>query len=582
MEAEYSVDPVDSQRDTYSYQLKEAHMMGQRDSDVPTSLPASTCCMIVISELQWKIFQLVHDTFTWGWRNKTLLALALTCKSFTGPALDLLWQDLHGLAPLIRCLPQSLWKLVPRKLEFQRTMTFDDWSIFCRYSHRIRSLDTSPYGAVSLDIEIWRTLSCPPFSLPLLPNLMSLTWADSTNEKFLYIWLFATAKLTTLDISRLGAFGPTEQSILSCISMLCPSVSHFYFHFCKEDSTSTALHSWSHLKLVKTGKISEAAILHLSNLPLLRVLHFELPSSPISANTQKLLECSVFCAIEELRIECEGSLALLDAFFEKLSIAPKVISCIVTHGVGSTPALPAFISRLSNTCAHSSLEQVQLSITDRPADHNASIGAAAFQPLFTFRNLRRLNCEPGLAWPLLEELSFHAYYNLSHDVTPHAFVLLLQHCPRLISVSVFINWSTIDGRDISPTIPYQGFAHKALSRVVFGSPRIRHPTRIAAFISAIAPNVESTEAWDPDFYDDHPDFKQYSARWKLVDHLVKSFSMVREQERRMQLNGGGGADLQPGQEIEIGEVTVGGGGEGSEEDSGSGDEYEEQVTSEEE
>jgi hypothetical protein len=65
-----------------------------------------------ISELRWKIFQLVDLGFS---RNKTLLALALTCKSFTGPALDLLWRELDGLDPLIRCLPPTLWKLERRE-----------------------------------------------------------------------------------------------------------------------------------------------------------------------------------------------------------------------------------------------------------------------------------------------------------------------------------------------------------------------------------------------------------------------------------------------------------------------------------
>ncbi|KAG1776407.1 hypothetical protein EV702DRAFT_1110711 [Suillus placidus] len=176
---------------------------------------------------------------------------------------------------------------------------------------------------VSLDIEIWHTLSCPPFSLPLLPNLVSLTWRED-NETFLYVWLFATPKLTTLDMSRLGTstFGPLEQSMLSCISMLCPSVSHFRFHFFGGD-TSTALQSWSHLKSVKTRKFSEAAILHLSNLPSLRVLKFKLPSIPISANTQKLLQCSVFCAIEDLSVECEGRLAPLDAFSRSSPLLQK-------------------------------------------------------------------------------------------------------------------------------------------------------------------------------------------------------------------------------------------------------------------
>ncbi|KAG2069536.1 hypothetical protein BDR04DRAFT_682074 [Suillus decipiens] len=73
--------------------------------------------------------------------KKTLMALALTCKSFSGPALDLLWRDLPEFEPLIKCLPQSLWKQDGKNLEFQRTMTPDDWSIFfCKYNYRVRSL----------------------------------------------------------------------------------------------------------------------------------------------------------------------------------------------------------------------------------------------------------------------------------------------------------------------------------------------------------------------------------------------------------------------------------------------------------
>ncbi|KAG0702004.1 hypothetical protein DFH29DRAFT_851950 [Suillus ampliporus] len=600
MEAEYSGESVDLQRNTYSHQEVNN---GQMDSDVPTSLLASTRCMIVISELRWKIFQFVGHTMSWvpSARNESLLALALTCKSFTGPALDLLWEELCGLAPLIRCLPQSLWKEGKQKLEFQRAMTFDDWSIFCKYNHRVRSLDTEYDWVTPLDIEILRALSCPPFSPPLLPNLRSLAWGETTSETFLYIWLFVTPKLTTLNISRESlTFGPSEQSILSCISMLCPSISHFGFDSFKgSEDTSTALQCWSHLKSVKTGRISEAAILHLSNLPSLCVLHFQLPSTPISANTQKLLQRPVFCALRELDVTCEGSLALLDAFFEKLSIAPKAIHCVITHAVDSPRTLPALISRISNTCDHSSMEQVQFSITDRPADHIASIGAAAFQPLFAFRNLRSLSfranysvrlddavlLQMAKAWPLLGELFFSASYNLSHDVTPHAFVSLLQHCPRLFSVAVFINWSTIDRHDISPVIPYQGFSHKTLSRVYFGSPRIGHPTRIAAFISAIAPNVGLIDAWDPDLHEDHPDFEKYSARWKLVQRLVESFSMVREQERRTKLKAGAGAHEEfRGPFVEVG-GEVGGGDEDEdededeEEDSGSEGEYTDQASS---
>jgi hypothetical protein len=60
-----------------------------------------------------EIFQLVDIDFA---RKKTFLALALTCKSFTGMALDLLWKDLDNFSPLIRCLPPSLWKIDKKEL----------------------------------------------------------------------------------------------------------------------------------------------------------------------------------------------------------------------------------------------------------------------------------------------------------------------------------------------------------------------------------------------------------------------------------------------------------------------------------
>ncbi|KAG2036393.1 hypothetical protein BDR03DRAFT_959938 [Suillus americanus] len=591
MEAKFSVENVENQHKANSPQKAYS---GQICSDVPTSalnLPASTRCMVIIPELRWKIFQLVHDTPADSMGNKTLLALALTCKSFSGLALDLLWQNLDGFEPLIRCLPQSLWGWGPglgaRKLVFRRIMTFDDWSIFRKYNHRVRSLRTRPILTVA-GTEIWRALSCPPFPLPLLPNLTSLTWDLDAPDIFLYIWLFVTPKLARLNIAT-RTFGPSEHSILSFISMLCPSVSHFNFSsFADSEDTSTALQCWPHLTSVTTRRVSEAAILHLFKLPSLRVLTFYLPPTPMFVDTKKLLQGSVLCALQEMTVVC-SSLVPVDAFFKGLFIAPKLICFNIHGGVDSARGLPASISRISDSCAHNSLEQIRLFITDRPTDNKTSIRLAVFKPLFAFHNLRKLDFEAyhhyvvrwddsvllqmAKAWPLLEELHFIKHGHSSHGVTPNTFISLLQHCPRLVSVAVIMNWSTIDGHEISSHVPYQGFAHKALSQAFFGSPRIRHPTRIAAFISAIAPRVGLIVSWSRNSRD-HPNFKKYSIRWKVVQDLVKSFSMVREQGRRLMLVAGEGVDdrgiegshnhvgiAHPVQESDHRDAVVGGGGE---------------------
>jgi hypothetical protein len=85
----------------------------------------------------------------------------------------------------------------------------------------------------------------------------------------------------------------------------------------------------------------------------------------------------------------------------------------------------------------------------------------------------------------------------------------------------------------------------------------------------------------------HPDFGKYSKRWTVVEDLVKSFSTVREQGRRLMLITGEGVDdhgigskgshkhigiAHSVQESENGDAVVGGGGEvyddsGSENDS---------------
>ncbi|KAG2069537.1 hypothetical protein BDR04DRAFT_1101411 [Suillus decipiens] len=550
------------------------HAHSRCGSGISSFLPTSTRC-IMIAELRWKIFEQIAppdmpvgrllELSTWRMEfeltsmRKDLLSLALTCKSFAGPALDLLWRHLGGVEPLIWCLPQSLWKKDGKKLEFQRTMTLDDWSIFCKYNHRVRSLLNKCYKDYSTDTicstEIWRALNHPPFSLPLLSNLTSLTWTETSNETFHYIRLFVAPKLTMLNISVSSSFtfSPTEQSILSSIAKSCPSISHLDLDFVRYgdestelvENTTTLLQSWSQLISSRTRTVSEAAITYLSNSPSLRVLKFTLPSTVISVDTQKLLRRPAFGALQELDIECKN-MDLLDAFLKQLAISPKVLSFTITHGVNSAQTLPALISRLCNLCADNSLQRVQLSITDWPAIHNTSIESGAFRPLFAFRDLRKFNfmmdsrcvvrmddadlVEMAKAWPLLEELLIPGYSQAGHQVTPHAFVSLLWHCPRLVSVAVPVDWITIDYSGIPRDIPYQGFSHNAVSELVFRGSKIDNPLRIAAFISAIAPNVTSIE-------EDEFDGDSRDSGWSIVNSIIRDIPMVRKQGMKMMLNG---------------------------------------------
>lgn len=73
---------------------------------------------------------------------REVLALLKTCKSFYEPALDLLWRDLHILAPLVMCLPEDVWKIRNKLLvrlssanALDRNIEWDavpDWNIKSR------------------------------------------------------------------------------------------------------------------------------------------------------------------------------------------------------------------------------------------------------------------------------------------------------------------------------------------------------------------------------------------------------------------------------------------------------------------
>jgi len=137
MEARSSTRNIQDECETYSHQ-------GQTNSNIAPPLPASARTMS-ISELRWKIFQLVDLGPS---RNKTLLALALTCKSFTGPALDLLWRELIGLGALIRCLPPTLWKLEKR--------TAAIWELVSQTLAHIRECANLPSTGISKSYDVGR------------------------------------------------------------------------------------------------------------------------------------------------------------------------------------------------------------------------------------------------------------------------------------------------------------------------------------------------------------------------------------------------------------------------------------------
>jgi hypothetical protein len=57
----------------------------------------------------------------------TLLALALTCRAFTNPALSVLWRNLPSLTPLVKLIPETM--LSERRLTEGEKGMFTNWGL---------------------------------------------------------------------------------------------------------------------------------------------------------------------------------------------------------------------------------------------------------------------------------------------------------------------------------------------------------------------------------------------------------------------------------------------------------------------
>jgi len=210
------------------------------------------------------------------------------------------------------------------------------------------------------------------------------------------------------------------------------------------------------------------------------------------------------------------------------------------------------MTHICNACSHSVLEHLHVRVTstddddddddddgDDDDDFSILTNAAAFQPLYAFNNLRKLDIltnydvqldditlfQMAKAWPLLEEFAIIGGHHQSTRITANALAVLLQHCPHLNMVSVEVDWSAVDKPDVSPDIPYQGPPHNNLSYANFAFSRIRHTAGVAAFLSTIAPKLEYVFAWD-------------HTRWTEVNRLVKTFSSIRDRDGRMMADAG--------------------------------------------
>ncbi|KAI0657786.1 hypothetical protein C8Q70DRAFT_1046079 [Cubamyces menziesii] len=155
---------------------------------------------------------------------RTVLALALTCRTFLEPALDQLWRRQLTLFNLAKTLPENSWEEVAegepgpdgriRKwIKVTRVLLARDWTRFDYYAAKIKELGydpRAPYGSVEITTIGWRKEVAMPgvftnlctVRLPyeLVPNVKRLRWTTEESNVWIrpYVYIFLNPPLTSL------------------------------------------------------------------------------------------------------------------------------------------------------------------------------------------------------------------------------------------------------------------------------------------------------------------------------------------------------------------------------------------------
>ncbi|KAF8123021.1 hypothetical protein EV363DRAFT_1229779 [Boletus edulis] len=385
-----------------------------------------------------------------------LAALARTCRAFKDPALDVLWEVLHSLCPLVRCLPEACHRLPAGNMcyAFHRSLRQNEWDILRSYTRRIRSI----YTLSGLDRQSAQRLWRAPEPQSLFPSLRHLQIDYTRNAVNLLFIPFPSLTFLAIKVYSLRLL---EDSLKS-LSNTSPSLCELRIHPCRVNMDSfdlTFICKWRHLHTVVCPKISLDVItlVHLSRISALTRLEFKLGDT-LPDQTSPLDSPLIFTHLAYLILHSE-SMNPISRLLSRIQFrAVKSFSASIKRRPSRQDLFflaSAQTSGLCHTIHQLILDQDDFRAHTYVHGDRPVLGFQCLQPFMAFTNLRHIHLDiewtvdltdselltAVSVWPHLEKLCINVQWgwNTLGGITPNGLVQLVQTCPSLTSFSLAVD-----------------------------------------------------------------------------------------------------------------------------------------------
>ncbi|KAI5896959.1 uncharacterized protein SCHCODRAFT_02570238 [Schizophyllum commune H4-8] len=486
-----------------------------------------------------------------------VLRLALTCRRFLEPALDVLWHDVYNIAHLLKCFPPDIWMQEEtvdwydgRKLKVLRCPRHQDWKRPRYYAKRVKELYFDPRG---VDVTFYDTLamSCPDHVL--FPNLLQLHLSEPTggdNSIMSFGRLLISPSIQRLNLTTCKWEKSLQaMSFTTFLTSRCkPTHIDISFAGLPDDAVDVIFTDWTHLQSITLEIVQTTMLRRIASFPSLQVLRIRGSYVHPKSIVGELMEVEGhggFPSLQQVVVRygtpetCTWLLAMMNR-------SPvKKLDMYLHSGMSvSAEQWRDILQLLLSAVDHQTLERLVLfdnAVHEDDAHTIYPFSCDFVEPLLCFKGLRRLTFRPvcpvhldgatllamGRALSNLRFLDMRGH-RLDHSptITVHDVVGFALQCPALQTVAF-----SIDALDHVPwpqsgTVPEGGRRNPSVTKFAVGCATICANDAIiyAAYLSSVFPNLCEVEAWGDGGLRD-----MTHSRWKDVERLLPLCRELRQQ-----------------------------------------------------